>query len=450
MDVRRKHLWGARYIDELVQVAVNTDPAADNTCDPPSRRPLRRAGANYYAMQNLPAGQAGANFNPPSPRRWLRRAGVLGITDPNGVLVERYEYTPYGQRTVYSKAGPDDALTTAPLYHSQQLATATARHPYTLCDIGHQGLMHDREFRLVQNRFRYRSPLVGRWPQRDPLDYIDGTSLYEHVESEPCRNNDPSGLTTLSSLPPLWISGSAQDDCACMWKKYGRGPSALSADTVIADAWDSAYNMLTEARNNLRGWTIKGDPNHYLFVSWDELGGPGCRPHEPTIKRLFKLRKYYETMAPVARAAQRKDPTFVRREDLSPITPERMERFRKDLVASISKQMAFLHSHAFDIECADDSDEQCFGEAYVNRKDSRGFRTITLCPGFWRISNAQRARTMLHEGSHFEPDGGLGTTHVPQREFFGGVWSFLLSDADVYEEWVVTAAEQNHAPRCKY
>jgi len=188
----KQHLWGARYIDELVHVAVNTDPAAHNTCDPPSRRPLRRAGANYYATQNLPAGQAGANFNPPSPRRWLRRAGVLGITDPNGVLVERYEYTPYGQRTVYRKSGPDDALTTAPLYHSQQVADATTRHPYTLCDIGHQGLLHDREFGLVQNRYRYLPP-TGKWHQRDPMVYADGMGLYECLASDPVSFVDPDG-----------------------------------------------------------------------------------------------------------------------------------------------------------------------------------------------------------------------------------------------------------------
>lgn len=30
---------------------------------------------------------------------------VLGIVDSDGELVERYEYTPYGQRTVYKSAG---------------------------------------------------------------------------------------------------------------------------------------------------------------------------------------------------------------------------------------------------------------------------------------------------------------------------------------------------------
>ncbi len=32
-QVIAQHVWGGRYLDELVQVAVNSDPSADATCD---------------------------------------------------------------------------------------------------------------------------------------------------------------------------------------------------------------------------------------------------------------------------------------------------------------------------------------------------------------------------------------------------------------------------------
>jgi len=92
---------------------------------------------------------------------------VIGLADANGTLVERYEYTPYGQRTVYKKAGIDDELTTAPLVHSQRVETDAGRAPYGLCDVGHQGLMHDEQFGLVYNRNRCLDPRTGRWVQRD-------------------------------------------------------------------------------------------------------------------------------------------------------------------------------------------------------------------------------------------------------------------------------------------
>jgi len=61
--VRKQYVWGVGYVDELVQIATNFGD--NNLCD-----------RFYYACQD-------ANYN------------VLGVTDAAGVLVERYEYTPY-------------------------------------------------------------------------------------------------------------------------------------------------------------------------------------------------------------------------------------------------------------------------------------------------------------------------------------------------------------------
>jgi len=159
----KHHVWGARYIDELIQIGINTD--ANDDCD-----------AFYYAATN-------ANFN------------VIGLIDgADGSLVERYEYTPYGRRTVYAKSGADDWLTSAPMWHSQLVPDK----PYTLNDIGHQGLMHDRESGLVQNRYRYLDPRTGRWMTRDPIGYAGAMNLTQYVESSPTSRLDPAGL-----LPPM-------------------------------------------------------------------------------------------------------------------------------------------------------------------------------------------------------------------------------------------------------
>ncbi len=165
----KQHVWGPRYVDEIVQIAVNTDPSADSNCE-----------ALYYPMQN-------ANFN------------VLGLADANGVLVERYEYTPYGQRSVYKKAGTNDALTSAPLDHSQRVEGASGTQPYTLCDLGHQGLRRDKEFGMYDVRTRPWPALIGRWPVRDPAGHVDGMSLYEYVMSTPTCARDPTGEHALSS-----------------------------------------------------------------------------------------------------------------------------------------------------------------------------------------------------------------------------------------------------------
>ncbi len=53
----------------------------------------------------------------------------------------------------------------------------------------------DHDFRIQYNRARYYDPENGRWLQRDPLEYVDGMSLYEYVRSGPSQNIDPEGLT---------------------------------------------------------------------------------------------------------------------------------------------------------------------------------------------------------------------------------------------------------------
>ena len=68
-DVLKQHIWGTRYVDELLQIGINDDPtdAGEDDCE-----------TFYWALQD-------ANYN------------VLGVTLSSGRLVERYEYTPYGR-----------------------------------------------------------------------------------------------------------------------------------------------------------------------------------------------------------------------------------------------------------------------------------------------------------------------------------------------------------------
>jgi len=139
-----QHLWGLMYVDELLQIAINGDPAADNDC-----LETGASDVSYYVLQ-------GANYN------------VLAIVESDGDLAERYEYTPYGQRTVFRSPGSDDALCHAPALESQRVTADSATAAYGLCDIGHQGLMHDKEFGLINNRRRYLHPRLGRFLDPKP------------------------------------------------------------------------------------------------------------------------------------------------------------------------------------------------------------------------------------------------------------------------------------------
>ena len=215
--VLKQRVWAGGaggYIDELVQIAIHHDPT-----DPTENRCHRF----LYALHD-------ANYN------------VMGVVGHTGQLMERYEYTPYGERQVFGygwnladlngdgrvdsadndlfghhflNGSTDEAQIAdldgdgdvdvvdldlfgtqyianpnhdndpdlhAPRLTSTRVELATpggAVHaPYGLCDIGHQGLHHDDETGLIHNRARTRSPRLGRFLQRDPLGYVDGMSTY--------------------------------------------------------------------------------------------------------------------------------------------------------------------------------------------------------------------------------------------------------------------------------
>jgi len=238
---------------------------------------------DYYACQD-------ANFN------------VVGLLDAEGELVERYEYTPYGQRTLYGHDifladfnddgivdGTDESTLLGNFGQGSGMTFAdgdvdgdgdvdmddwgqmkidygrgaASNDPFVqmprlssfrrdrigpgLCDIGHQGLMHDREFGLVQNRARYLSPRLGRFTGRDPLNqakpgggYQDGMSLYQYIGSVPVAAVDPMGLHScasaasscaVSSAPPQPITGPLD---ALQHYVGGCGVDAYLSDNLMA------------------------------------------------------------------------------------------------------------------------------------------------------------------------------------------------------------------------
>lgn len=136
----RQYVWGLRYIDELVF----------------RDRQLASSVERNYALQD-------ANWN------------VTGLTDANGVVVERYSYSAYGVATFLN---PD--------------FTPAANQEAFNWDVLYSGYKWDPESALYQIRFRYLHPVLGGWCSRDPIGYRAGNNLY--VAKMMLNNLDPSGL----------------------------------------------------------------------------------------------------------------------------------------------------------------------------------------------------------------------------------------------------------------
>jgi RHS repeat-associated protein len=95
--------------------------------------------------------------------------------------VERYAYSPYGQRTVLDADWSADAD-----------GMSDVDNAVLYC-----GYHFDAETTLYHVRNRYYSTSLGRFITRDPLGYVDGMSVYEYVRSTPLNAQDAEGLGIL-------------------------------------------------------------------------------------------------------------------------------------------------------------------------------------------------------------------------------------------------------------
>lgn len=112
---------------------------------------------------------------------------VTALTDPNGVVVERYSYDPYGGPRIFDGNG---SLTEKSLVGNSFLFT---------------GKFLDIETGFYYFRARYYSPQMGRFITRDPSGYTEGLNLYQYVLSNPINRIDPTGLLSFSVSSERWV-----------------------------------------------------------------------------------------------------------------------------------------------------------------------------------------------------------------------------------------------------
>jgi RHS repeat-associated protein len=93
---------------------------------------------------------------------------IRELTNSDGLLVARYDYDPYGQRTKLS--GTADV------------------------DFGYTGHYHHVPSGLILTLYRAYNPVHGRWISRDPIGQGGGPNLYEYASNNSINLFDPLGL----------------------------------------------------------------------------------------------------------------------------------------------------------------------------------------------------------------------------------------------------------------
>jgi RHS repeat-associated protein len=184
----KDHVWGLTYVDEPVQSRVNTNLSTPSW-------------SSYFHLQD-------ANFND------------LGIINSTGSLVERYEYSAYGQRQVFTSAGGNDPGCYAPILASKKVTISSVSQPWGINEIGHQGLLHDEQSGLVYNRARMLQSSLGRFMQNDPLG--DVIQLVPRVARDTIGNPGVS-----KSAPDIW----REAELSAVAKLRGRLGVSLTGQT---------------------------------------------------------------------------------------------------------------------------------------------------------------------------------------------------------------------------
>jgi RHS repeat-associated protein len=175
-DPLEQYVWGLNYID--VPVVRFYDGDQDGTVDPEDEDD----NTLYYMYD--------AQFN------------VTGLIEPDGDVVERYMYDPYGKVTVLNGASGADKDGQVTEW-TEDAGGSDWDNEVLYC-----GYRYDPESGLYQVRYRYHHPTLARWVSRDPAGYADGCNLLAYTGCNPLGRIDPSGLlnTLLVGLGPSYMT----------------------------------------------------------------------------------------------------------------------------------------------------------------------------------------------------------------------------------------------------
>jgi RHS repeat-associated protein len=169
----RQHVWGLRYIDDLILRDRNADGDS-----PTGAYGLTASGLEerLYALQD-------PNWN------------VVAISGTDGTIAERYSYAAYGKCGVLHAEFTDRSGTA---WDWSSLYT---------------GREFDGEAGLYYYRARNYGPELGTFHSSDPIQYKSkDVNLYRYVRNSPIHRVDPMGLTSYPCSPLEWKK--CQDRCA--------------------------------------------------------------------------------------------------------------------------------------------------------------------------------------------------------------------------------------------
>ncbi len=181
------------------------------------------------------------------------------MTNSAGSVAERYAYDAYGNTLVLSPAGTPRS-------------TSALGNPFT-----YTGRYNHAEIGLMYFRARYYDPGMGEFISRDPLEYVDGMSLYRGYFVPGAV--DPLGLVTLGAATRSLQRKGVRGQCTSSISHGGQIHEEIPVycDSQIFNEWIALELANTAWLSNIpdcpdKICVVDGVPNQCDNGQWNSLG----------------------------------------------------------------------------------------------------------------------------------------------------------------------------------
>ena len=125
---------------------------------------------------------------------------VVRLIDPqNRQVIESYEYTAFGQVSIFNAEG-------------EQEDTSIVGNPWQFAE-----KRIDDKSGLILFGLRFYDPAIGRWISQDPAGGLDGPNSYAYLHNNPLNHLDRFGLATESNSDKFdgYMYGEVESHCYC-------------------------------------------------------------------------------------------------------------------------------------------------------------------------------------------------------------------------------------------
>ena len=125
---------------------------------------------------------------------------VVRLIDPqNRQVIESYEYTAFGQVSIFNAEG-------------EQEDTSLVSNPWQFAE-----KRIDDKSGLILFGLRFYDPNIGRWISQDPAGGLDGPNSYAYLHNNPLNHLDRFGLATESNSDKFdeYMYGEVESHCYC-------------------------------------------------------------------------------------------------------------------------------------------------------------------------------------------------------------------------------------------